>query len=118
MMRPEANARWRLCSSVKPLTTRDDIREKSFVRHNVVDPAQAILQLLRIQVVDPCAPSPDPFATMRELFGSINLDRHFTPCAHQRVFRSAPGASLDPFRGIENECAESSRLNTLAPADS
>ena len=26
-------------------TTGDDIREKSFVRHNVVDPAQAILQL-------------------------------------------------------------------------
>ena len=41
------------------------------------------------------------------------LDRHFAACAHQRVFRPAPGPGLDPFRGIENKRAESSRLNRL-----
>src|ERR1039457_844975 len=40
-------------------------------------------------------------------------DRHFAACAHQRIFRLAPGPDFDPFRGIENERAESSRLNRL-----
>ena len=83
----------------------------------VFSPPAALTVGFRLTVVaaaqQHCTPSPDPLPTLRKLLRGMDLDRHFAACAHQRVFRLAPGPDLDPFRGIENERAESSRLNRL-----